>query len=898
MPSFASALSFGRGGGKFDIASASSVQSASASAPVPRLAKSRSTSLFAKAPKTPVETATSVLSRPALTPGSSCSSDGSASLQTPEDEVLMHPLSKLDEKKRWSTWFGRRKQSEKDPVPDNPPRSSRSPPQAVATANTRGDKLQLQQQLQQQQLARREATQSASDDDDDDQISSDSSDSPESSTVIVRRFVPPRSAVVQARANMRTLLRNTLSRSPSLPPLVETSSTLFPRSCAMAGNFSSSQQHALSLESSMHVRKMLWRLDHQILSDVEADSIVGLAQRPRPKDASSQNRMEKRSDDDIIAYATMRVGRYSRGLRKWALRPNFEQRFSVWMPDERGTIVCKGVVGVRGLAVCDLEFSEGIEALAGLDLDDEAFEQNLFPIVPPPKRFPLKLTPRTQSSPPGTPRKPSFNRTSSPLRIDYAAPAEPVLSAVSPSSSAIPNAKSSDPIVLDIKSSGVSRGPSADLGAERGGPPTSPIRDDPDADESIPLGYALQAKKRRQEKARFLQTEREKRAKELAAIEKQRRETEERREVEERRRREEERKRIEEERRAREERIREKYNEEIAASRQRRESARLGMESYLNIRETHQADNRRTYTRPSYDPTISPIRLPKRSASDFAVPGQGMLMTDGSSNSSRPNSFVESTGDNRRSLAAPSHSLSHQLNDDSRFAYHRRSSGATEASQRPQQQHSRPASIVSSSSRPASVRVQSAPNQVPIMAYPMVPVMPMMPQMPVLPVPPVPPVPPMSMWNMPLLPPNAPFMMQQYSRSSSPGSNPHSRNHSPSSSPSRRPSDIPPPSPSRRQSNLHSSSSSSPSRAQHTGQSSSRPVHSRHPSGDNNHSQHPANRRGSNTASQHPTRSTSNANLQQSVPQPTHRDSRSQKLLYGSSTNLAHMDPKRRTSMM
>ncbi|KAL5527331.1 hypothetical protein ACEPAG_6122 [Sanghuangporus baumii] len=886
MPSFASALPFGRGGGKSDVVSASSTQSAPA--PVPRLAKSRSTSLFAKAPKTPVETATSVLLRPALTPGSSCSSDGSASLQTPEDEAMMPPFSKFEEKKRWSTWFGRRKPSEKDAVRDDPPRSGRSPPQTVATVNTRDDKQQ------QQQYARREATQSATDSDDDEQTSSDSSDSPESSTVIVRRSVPTRSAVVQARANMRTLLRNTLSRSPSPPPLVETSSTLFPRSCAPAG-ISSSQQHALSLESSMHVRKMLWRLDHQTLSGVEVDSILGLAQRPRPKDASSQNKMEKRSDDDIIAYATMRVGRYSRGLRKWALRPNFEQRFYVWMPDEKGTIICKGVVGVRGLAVCELEFSEGIEALAGLYLDDEAFEQNLFPILPPPKRLTLKLMSRTQSSPTGIPQKLSFNRTPSSLRIDYATPAEPVLSAVSPLSSAIPKAKSSAPS-LDLKFSDTSRGPS--VGAERGGLSASPIRDDAAADESIPLGYALQAKKRREEKARFLQAERERRAKELAAIEKQRREIEERREAEERRRREEERKRIEEEKRAREERMREKYNEEIAASRHRRESARLGMESYLNIRETHQAENRRAYSRPSYDPTISPVRLPRRSASDFAAPGQGISVADGSSNSSRPNSFVESTGDRRRSLAVPSHSPGHQLNEDSRSVSHQRLSGGTDAFQRPHQQHSRPPSIVSSSSRPTSIRVQSAPNQVPMMAYPMIPAMPMIPQMPVLPVPPVPPIPPMSMWNMPLLPPNAPFMMQQYSRSSSPGSNSHSRNHSPSSSPSHRPSDMPPSSPSRRQSNVHSSLSSSPSRPQHTGQSPSRPVHSRHPSGDNNHSQHPADRRGSNVASQRPARSTSSTALQQSVPPATHRDDRLQKSRYGSSTNLARMDPKRRTSMM
>lgn len=400
MPSFASALSFGRGG-KSDFASTSPSSSSTPpplSGPVPRLAKSRSTSLFAKAPKTPVETGTSVLSRPQLTPGSSCSSDGSASLQTPEDEAVMPPFlksnDKPDEKKRRLTWFGFRKQSEKgsSSPTDDPLKTGSSPPQDANA--TRGDRQK------QQRATQRELRQSPPDSsDDEEQTSSESSEYTGSSTVIARRPAPPRSAIVQARANMRTLLRNTLSWPPSPPPLVETSSTtLFPRSCASVGRRrsgisspSSCPQHALSLESSMHVRRMLWRLDRQTLSDVEVDSILGLAQRPRPKDACLQNRMEKRSDDDIIAYATMRVGRFSRGLRKWASRPNFEQRFCVYTPDDRGDIICKGVVSVRGLAVCELEFSEGLEALAGLNLDDDTFEQNLFPVLPP-KKLTLKTS--------------------------------------------------------------------------------------------------------------------------------------------------------------------------------------------------------------------------------------------------------------------------------------------------------------------------------------------------------------------------------------------------------------------------------------------------------------------------------------------------------------------------
>lgn len=135
----------------------------------------------------------------------------------------------------------------------------------------------------------------------------------------------------------------------------------------------------------MHVRRLLWRLNRQTLSKAEVQSIESLGRKPQPL-AVSRNRAERKTDDDMISFALMRVGRYSRGLRKWALRPCFEQRFLVYMPDEQGVVTCKGVMGVdRGLAVCELELSVGAEALAGLDLDDESFEREFSPSLPPPK---------------------------------------------------------------------------------------------------------------------------------------------------------------------------------------------------------------------------------------------------------------------------------------------------------------------------------------------------------------------------------------------------------------------------------------------------------------------------------------------------------------------------------
>ncbi|EJD01098.1 uncharacterized protein FOMMEDRAFT_141814 [Fomitiporia mediterranea MF3/22] len=871
MRQFASALALGRGG-KSETTSTTSAPSAPTTGP--RVAKSRSASLFAKAPKTPLETTGPALrSRPVLTPGSSCSSEGSASLRTPEDEGLMPPFSKSDEKKRWSTWFGWRKPSDKGQATEGPvdTNTDGSAPQPVSAGSIRDS---------QQRPLPRIPRQSVSDSDDADEgTSSESSENTEGSTVISTRPILQRVSVSQARSNLRTLLHNSLNQVPPPPPVVETPTARFPRSSMASG----SVQPTLSLESTIHVRRMLWRLDHQTLSETEVRSIAGLARRPQPKDAS-RNRSERKTDDEMISYASMRVGQFSRGLRKWALRPCFEQRCLVWAPDEKGDVNCKAVMGVdRQLAVCDLEFCEGTEALAGLQLDDRTFEQILFTPMPEPKGSIHKPTTRKQSPPRTTPRKTSFHSSPSPLRLDHASPAEPVLSPVSSVVSTVP---SRDPI-LDVRSSVPTekapapseKASAPELGASRSAAPSEPrsVRfvDDNDAD-GIPLGYAIRARKRREEKEKFLRAEREKRAKELQA-----REAEERqkRAAEEQQRREEERRRIEEEKRAREERMQAKYNEEIAASRQRRENARLGVDNYTNIREMHQReerDNGRTYSRPAYDVTPPPVQAPRRRASDITAPIDNSIK---SSNAPRPASIAESGEDRRRSMAPSAYKPSPLSTDDVRPTVPRQQAAGTDLPHQ-QQVPSRPPSIASSSSRPVSVlRTQSVPNQMPLMAYPMMPVMPPIP------------VPPMPLWNMPLLPPNAPFMMQQYSRSPSPGSNPHSRDPSPSS---RRQSTLQPTaSPSHRHQSLHPSSSSS--RPQ-PGAADSR--HSRYPSRESAPQTSGQSRGNSNNTSQRPPRSTSYSTLQQSRSQPIYRDDRSQTSRHGSYTNLGHMDTKRRTTMM
>ena len=97
-------------------------------------------------------------------------------------------------------------------------------------------------------------------------------------------------------------------------------------------------------------------------------------------------------DAEATAEAFRRVVPFCRGLRVWAARPCFEARMDVWVPEAEGngeregeealTVVRRKVMGVdRGLAVTDLEFSEALEVLAGLHLDDSAFERALLPPI-------------------------------------------------------------------------------------------------------------------------------------------------------------------------------------------------------------------------------------------------------------------------------------------------------------------------------------------------------------------------------------------------------------------------------------------------------------------------------------------------------------------------------------
>ena len=306
-------------------------------------------------------------------------------------------------------------------------------------------------------------------------------------------------------------------------------------------------------------------------------------------------------------------------------------------------------------------------------------------------------------------------------------------------------------------------------------------------EDQVPLGYVQRIKRKREEKARFLQAERQRR----------KHEEERRQHEDEKRKWEEERAAWEREKRAmEEERKKRMYADELVAARSRRDSQRYGLGAMpgegLATGQWDRSERPRPeresssspYSRPAYDPAAHPHMPRSHSDSLHGLPKpsrQGSSSGSGSPADSRPNSVYgagSAPGSRPPSMhsGVPTPSSSQQ---DVR-ARERRMSGSG----------SRRGSMVSESG--GSWR-QS--QHVPVPPLPSVWPMNMSPTMPMpmpMPMSAMPMAMPMQMpqmygmgMDMPLLPPSPPFMMQQYGPRS-PGQS-SSRTHSPQRSQSSSP---------------------------------------------------------------------------------------------------------------
>jgi len=486
----------------------------------------------------------------------------------------------------------------------------------------------------------------------------------------------------------------------SPPPLLFVpGQPVFPRSC----NFRRSLYTQESMESRLHRARILRCLDSQDITRAQERSIVSLGTRT----AVMTKRPSLCLDDDAVP-DTFQSRTFSQGLQRWAMRPCFEDRMEVWALEE-GNLLCTRVAG-PGFGVAAIEISEHIDVLAGAICEESDLD------LPPSNSSDSMNIPAPFHQVTNAPSLPS------PLRIEqYPSPLPP-------------------PVPVDNNLQPEPRSMPAVPNVKRG---VRFVEDD--KEDQIPLGYVLRIRKKREEKAKFLQEQKERRAFELERLVQ-----EEERAQREAERREWERERLawEKEKRAKEEeRKQRQYAGEVAAARLRRDAARSGL-----------------YAPPSVDAARPQLRESKSSRL-----GQDLPQISTRRQGSDP--VVLATGSGSPYSASPvsSNPPSNGGSPTTSVLFSRPSSiysaNTTLSSAEDMLQHRKMMNRRSSSG--ADSVLQQAPDR--NSYYPAWPN-----------VYGVPPLPSMPMYNMdmPLLPPAPPFMMHQNRRSNSPVSSSMSRSSS------------------------------------------------------------------------------------------------------------------------
>ena len=289
--------------------------------------------------------------------GTSQSSDASSSVRTPSD---YEPLEDAQNKKSWVSWMAsasgkkRRKQSpegnQRPAVSDVFPKS-RPLPAPTAVDDT------------------------TSEEDDTSDVSwSDLAGGDRlfpSATTLSPAFAqhrprPPPKELSKAIANLHAITINSLQSPPhTTPPLVQSqSSPQFPRSSNLVNHFP--PLHLTRAE--VHRKRLLRRLEGRKLDRLEQASILPFSTRIHTR--KKPTRTLSISEESMAASKAVGGG-WSRGMKKWAMRPCFEERVVVWSVDATYQLVCAPVSRTSSFGVADLEFSEGAEALAGLHRQNE-----------------------------------------------------------------------------------------------------------------------------------------------------------------------------------------------------------------------------------------------------------------------------------------------------------------------------------------------------------------------------------------------------------------------------------------------------------------------------------------------------------------------------------------------
>ena len=177
----------------------------------------------------------------------------------------------------------------------------------------------------------------------------------------------------KALANLHALTLDALVPPTSAPPLVQTTSSVpFPRSSNKVhlhpGIFGAIHVQHSPLHAEIFRKRLLRRIERRILTASEQASIQALANRSaKPRDA---NKRRLPAAEETYEDSKAVGGGWSKGMKRWAMRPCFEERVVMWKPHASGIVRCAVEKDSR-CGVAALEFSEGAEALAGLHRQNE-----------------------------------------------------------------------------------------------------------------------------------------------------------------------------------------------------------------------------------------------------------------------------------------------------------------------------------------------------------------------------------------------------------------------------------------------------------------------------------------------------------------------------------------------
>ncbi|THH32942.1 hypothetical protein EUX98_g1295 [Antrodiella citrinella] len=462
------------------------------------------------------------------------------------------------------------------------------------------------------------------DDTDDDTSSEGSSDSEAAPTSTLNRV-----SAVSPLAYLKALSVNGIAPQFSPPPFLHIPCCpIYPRSSNPSRILSTEE----SLRSLMFKKRLLRRIAVGSFSPSDTSFIAGFGTRLRAPKAP----LPSLNLDDNAVKDAKHLDKYSQGLRWWVDRSCFEERMVLYVPQQStGEIQVLRITG-SDLGVAALEFSEGLEAMAGLDWTNEFSEplststvslpptplatsspSMMTSALPPPTsnktaQPPVSASPSRNSLYKATPSPLRIQHTTTPLMSRAALPASPAASASIPTIVLSPNSPDTKPRPLSQ--------PPAKQGVR--------FAEGEKKEDAVPNGYVTRIKQKREEKARFLQMERERR---MHEEEKQKHEEERRKQEEEKLRWEQEREAWNRERQAIEEaRKRKMYAEEVTAARARRESTRVGAIPKTSDgtpllwdgdrereREKRGREAMPTFLRPTYDNTV---QGPRRGVSESAVP--------------------------------------------------------------------------------------------------------------------------------------------------------------------------------------------------------------------------------------------------------------------------------------